>query len=53
MTEFFAMGGKAVYVWTAYALGAGIIAWNITVPLRRRRRILHRLRRLQARERQR
>jgi heme exporter protein D len=46
MTEFFAMGGKAWFVWPAYALGLLVIIYNIISPLRKHRRLLARLKRL-------
>jgi heme exporter protein D len=35
MTEFFAMGGYAAYVWASYALSAGVLAWLTLSSLRR------------------
>jgi heme exporter protein D len=37
MTEFLSMGGYAVYVWGSYAAAAAVFAWNLAVPLLRRR----------------
>jgi heme exporter protein D len=28
MSDFFAMGGYAVFVWSAYGLGAVVVFWN-------------------------
>jgi heme exporter protein D len=43
-SEFFAMGGYAVYVWTSYALAAAILIFNLVLPLRRRRNVVQALR---------
>ncbi|BCX88881.1 heme exporter protein D [Methylomarinovum tepidoasis] len=43
--EFIHMGGYGAYVWSAYALTAVVLIWNLIVPLRRRREVLARLRR--------
>ncbi|MDE2150277.1 MAG: heme exporter protein CcmD [Gammaproteobacteria bacterium] len=40
---FWAMGGYAVYVWPAYALGLAVLAWNWLVPEAHRRALLRRL----------
>ena len=40
MTEFFAMGGYAFYVWTAYGVGAVALAVEIAMLRARRRRTL-------------
>ena len=40
MSEFFAMGGYAVYVWPSFALAAIILIANIVAPLQQRRRVL-------------
>ena len=40
LAEFFAMGGYATYVWSAYALAAVVLIWNIVQPLRRERQLL-------------
>jgi heme exporter protein D len=40
MSEFLAMGGYAVYVWPSYAVVAVVLAANVILPLRRRRRLL-------------
>lgn len=41
--EFITMGGYAIYVWPAYALGVMVIAGNVLWPMLRRRRLLRRL----------
>lgn len=38
--EFIAMGHHALYVWSAYGLGALVLAINVAVPLLARRRHL-------------
>jgi heme exporter protein D len=43
-TEFFAMGGYAFYVWSSYAVAAVVLALNVILPLRRRKRVLRTLR---------
>jgi|LNFM01.1.fsa_nt_gb heme exporter protein D len=40
LTEFFAMGGYATYVWSSYALAAVVLIWNVVQPLRRERQLL-------------
>ena len=37
-SEFFAMGGYALYVWGSYAVTAGLIAVEIIMLIQRRRR---------------
>lgn len=43
LTEFFAMGGYATYVWSSYALAAVVLIWNVVQPLRRERHLLRTL----------
>lgn len=38
MSEFFNMGGYAVYIWSAYVVMAGVLLINVWLPLRRQRR---------------
>ena len=47
MMEFFAMGGYAIYVWPSYAIVFGLLALQIALPLRRRRRLLQEIGRRQ------
>ncbi|MEO8718057.1 MAG: heme exporter protein CcmD [Burkholderiales bacterium] len=47
-TEFFAMGGYGIYVWSAYAATAGVLALEAGFALRRRRRALAAARERQA-----
>jgi heme exporter protein D len=35
-SDFFAMGGYALYVWTSYGLALVALVLNLLVPLRRR-----------------
>ena len=44
MKEFFAMGGYAVYVWSAYALAFIVLVANWVVARRRHKRVLSELR---------
>lgn len=39
LSEFFAMGGYAFYVWTAYGITAFMLLANILLPLRRHRAV--------------
>ena len=43
MTEFFQMGGYAIYVWPAYLVTAVTLVVTLVVPLRRRVRIIREL----------
>jgi heme exporter protein D len=43
VSEFLAMGGYAFYVWSSYAAGALVLAWNVVAPLRARRELLRSL----------
>ena len=40
MSEFFAMGGYAVYVWPSFLLALIVLVANIVAPIRQRRRAL-------------
>jgi heme exporter protein D len=40
MSEFFAMGGYAVYVWPSYLLATIILVANIVAPLLQHKRVL-------------
>ena len=42
-SDFFAMGGYALYVWGSYAVTAGLIVVEIVLLVRRRVGILKRL----------
>jgi heme exporter protein D len=37
LQEFFAMGGYAFYVWTAYGITLAILLANIIIPVMQRR----------------
>ena len=41
-SDFFAMGGYALYVWGSYAVTAGLIAMEVVMLLVRRRNALER-----------
>ncbi|BAV33217.1 hemagglutination activity protein [Sulfuricaulis limicola] len=43
-TEFFAMGGYGLYVWSSYGLAALILILNLYLPLRRRQAVRRQLR---------
>jgi heme exporter protein D len=40
MSEFFAMGGYAAYVWPSYALAFIILVGNIIAPMQQRKKIV-------------
>ena len=40
MSEFFAMGGYAVYVWPSFALAAIVLVANVVAPMQQRKRVL-------------
>ena len=42
--KFFAMGGYAVYVWSAYSLAAVVLILNVYLPLHRRKKVRRLLR---------
>ncbi len=42
-SDFFAMGGYALYVWGSYAVTAGLIAVELILLTQRKRRALERL----------
>jgi len=44
MKEFFAMGGYAAYVWTAYGITAAVIGINVWSAQRRYRRAMQAIR---------
>lgn len=51
LTEFFAMGGYAFYVWTSYGVALVVLAFNIIQPLIQQKRALRAIRRRQQRHR--
>ncbi len=44
MSDFFAMGGYAMYVWGSYGAALAVLAWNLAAPRLARREVLRRLR---------
>ncbi|MGR9107245.1 MAG: heme exporter protein CcmD [Gammaproteobacteria bacterium] len=51
LSEFFAMGGYAFYVWTSYGIALVVLALNIIQPLMQQKRTLRAIRRRQQRHR--
>jgi heme exporter protein D len=45
-SEFWAMGGYGLYVWSAYGFAALVLVMNVIIPLRRRAVVMRILRRL-------
>ncbi len=43
LQNFFAMGGYAFYVWTAYAICFIVLAVNLMLPIVRRKKLLREL----------
>ncbi|HET7930385.1 MAG TPA: heme exporter protein CcmD [Rhodanobacteraceae bacterium] len=50
MMHWLAMGGYAAYVWPAYAVFFGVLAWDWLAPALKRRRLTRELRGRIARE---
>lgn len=50
LQQFMAMGGRGIYVWSAYAVFAGVIVFNVLAPRWRRRQALRRVARQQRRQ---
>jgi len=44
MSEFFEMGGYALYVWGSYGAALAVFAWNLLAPRAERARLLRALR---------
>lgn len=44
MSEFLSMGGYAIYVWTSYAVVAGVLTLGMVMPMRTGRALRRRLR---------
>ncbi len=42
-SDFFAMGGYALYVWGSYGVTALVLAIEVVLVLRKKRSVLHRL----------
>jgi heme exporter protein D len=49
-SEFFDMGGYAVYVWPSYGLALVLVVVNVVSPLIQRKKIIARIRRAMKRE---
>ncbi|MCB1866885.1 MAG: heme exporter protein CcmD [Chromatiales bacterium] len=49
MSEWFSMGGYAVYVWPSIGLTVAVLIWNWIAPMRARRQLLAELARRQRR----
>ncbi len=45
MSEFFAMGGYAMYVWPSFALTAIVMLANVYATLSQRKKVISRLKR--------
>jgi heme exporter protein D len=45
-SQFFAMGGYALYVWSAYGFAAAVLIINVMMPLRKRTVVMRMLRQL-------
>lgn len=44
-SEFFAMGGYGLYVWSAYGVTVVVLALNVLLPWRKRKALLQALHR--------
>ena len=40
VSEFLAMNGHGIYVWSSYGISALILLWVVLAPIRRRRKLL-------------
>lgn len=49
-SEFIAMGGHSLYVWTAYGIGAAVIAYNVFSPNRLKKKLILEQKRRERRE---
>ncbi|MCW8922645.1 MAG: heme exporter protein CcmD [Gammaproteobacteria bacterium] len=49
-SEFFNMGGYAVFVWTSYGLALVMVVANIVSPIIERKRVISRIKRAIRRE---
>lgn len=43
VSEFFAMGGYAGYVWSSWLLTLAVLLWNVIAPRRKHQKILQQL----------
>ena len=50
LSEFFAMGGHGVYVWSAYAITLAILALNVVMPWLDRKQLIKETARRRRRE---
>lgn len=50
MSEFFAMGGHGVYVWSSYAITLGILLLNVVMPWLDRKNLIKEAARRRRRE---
>ena len=46
LEHFFAMGGYAFYVWTAYGMALAVLVFNLILPLRRKAEVFKSIGRL-------
>lgn len=46
-SDFFAMGGHGVYVWSAYGFALLIIIWNVLAPVLAHKKAITQVRRLE------
>lgn len=44
--EFIHMGGYASYVWSSYAITLVLLVWSVVLPLREKRKLAKRIRRV-------
>ena len=49
-SDFFHMGGYAVYVWTSYGLTLVMVVANIVMPMWQRRKVIARIKRAMKRD---
>ena len=50
LSEFFAMGGYAFFVWTSYGIALLVIVLNIVMPMIGRKKVISRVKRAIRRE---
>jgi heme exporter protein D len=43
VSEFFAMGGYAGYVWSSWLIALLVLVWNVIVPQRKHQKLLEQL----------
>ena len=49
-SEFFNMGGYAVFVWSSYGLTFAVLLWNVISPILRKKKIIAQVKRSIKRE---